>query len=263
MHFTKIMASLLVTVLGFGIAGAAVTEEVKVSEEGAKKFTLAPKIIEQDGKKVFATPPKSYKVYQLKNRIKVDPAKKYKISAKVKQLGENPARVYIGFIPYDGKGRVIDPKCGYNNTKGSLTTLTAGIAQGATSLTVKDASKWAKGNHYYVVFNAKEDMSDIPNFQFAGVITKIGKTGDVYTISFKKPIGKAYPAGTVVRQHQSGGTYIYTKTAKTTPKWEDWQGFVVQGKILRRATYLSPMIMIDARKEGSGAVFTDFIVEEL
>jgi hypothetical protein len=263
MYFDKVMGSLLVAALSLGIVNAAVIEEIKVSAEGAKKFTKAPKIIELDGKKVFATTPKSYPVYSLKKKIKVDPAKKYKVSAKVKQLGENPALVYIGFIPYDAKGRVIDPKCGSNNTKGSLTALTAPIAKGATTLTVKDASKWKKGNHHYVALNAKEDMSDIPNFELAGVITKIEKTGDVYTISFKTPLGKAYPAGTTVRQHRSGGTYIYTKNGKSPKEWEAWKGFTVQGKVLRKATYIGPMIMINARKEGSGAVFTDFVVEEL
>lgn len=134
--------------------------------------------------------------------------------------------------------------------------------KGAKSLTVKDASKWKKGKHDYVAFNAKNDMSDIPNFELAGKITKIEKTGDVYTISFARPLRKAYPAGTKVRQHRAGGTYIYTKYGKTPKEWASWKGKKAQGKVLRKATYLRPMIMINARKKGSGAVFTDFIVEE-
>jgi len=263
MRFNKVTGSLFVAALGLGIANAAIIEEVKVSAEGAKKFTIAPKIIDMDGKKVFATPPKSYPNYALKKKIKVDPAIKYRVSAKVKQLGEVPALVYIGFIPYDVKGRTIGPQHGYNNIKGSFTTLAAAVAKGAKSLSVKDASKWKKGPHYHVAFNAKEDMSDIPNFSVAGPITKIEKTGDIYTITLKKPVRKAYPAGTMVRQHRSGGTYIYTKHGKSPKAWTDWKGKPAQGAIFRKATHIRPMIMINARKEGSGAVFTDFVVEEL
>lgn len=90
MHFNKVMGSLFVAALGLGIANAAVIENVKVSTDEAKKFSRAPKIIDMDGKKVFATPPKSYHNYYLKKKIKVDPAKKYQVSAKVKQLGGSP-----------------------------------------------------------------------------------------------------------------------------------------------------------------------------
>ena len=263
MRFEKLLGSLFVAALGLGIANAAIIEEVKVSPEGAKQFVTAPKIIDMDGKKVFATPPRSYYTYSLKKKITVDPAKKYKVSVKVKQLGEVPALVYIGFIPYDAKNRIIRPHYGSNNTKGSATTLTAAVAKGATSITVTDASKWKKGKHYFIAFNVKDDMSDIPNFAFAGVITKIEKTGDVYTVSFKKPLGVSYPVGTKVRQHRSGGTYVYTKAGKSPKEWTDWKGHAVQGKVLRKATTISPMIMINARKKGSGAVFTDFVFEEL
>jgi len=263
MCFNKVMGSLFVAALGLGIANAAVIEEVKASPEGAKQFTRAPKIIDMDGKKVFATTPKSYPTYSLKKKITVDPAKKYKVSVKVKQLGEVPALVYIGFIPYDAKNRYIGPQQGSSNTKGSATTLTAVVPKGAKSLAVKDASKWKKGPHYYVAFNAKDDMSDIPNFTLAGKITKIEKTGDVYTISFKKPLGVSYPAGTKVRQHRTGATYIYTKYGKSPKEWTDWKGYAAQGKVLRKATTIRPMIMINASKKGSGAVFTDFVVEEL
>ena len=255
---------MFVVALGLGIANAAVIEDIKeASAEKAKKFTKAPKIIDMDGKKVFATPPKSYLTYGLKKIITVDPAKKYKVSVKVRQLDEVPARVYIGFIPFDAKKRIIDPRKGYNNTKGSFIALAAAAAKGDKAVTVEDASKWKKDRPYVVAFNVKEDMSDIPNFDHSSGITKIEKTGDVYTITLAKPLTKAYPAGTMVRQHRCGGTFIYTKTGNSPKNWKTWTSKPIQGKVLRKATYLRPMIMINASKEGSGAVFTDFIVEEL
>ncbi len=262
MRFNRIMGSLFVAALSLGIANAAVIENIKVSEEGAKKFTIAPEIIDVDGEKVFAARSENYTNYGLIEKIKVDPAKKYQVSTKIKTLGENPALVYIGFIPYDDKGRVIDPRKGCNNTEGSFTALTAAVEKGAKTLTVKDASKWKEGRNYVVAFNAKEDMSDIPNFDHSSEITEIEKTGDVYTITFKYALKKDYPAGTMVRQHRSGATYIYTKFGKSPQKMETWKGKSVQGDTLRKATFIRPVILVNAKKEGSGAVFADFIVEE-
>ena len=83
MKFSKVTGVLLVAVLILGIANADVIETVKVSTEGASKFTIAPKIVELAGQKVFASIPKILTLYSLKKKIKVDPKKKYKVSVKV------------------------------------------------------------------------------------------------------------------------------------------------------------------------------------
>jgi hypothetical protein len=256
------LISLFAAALSLGIANATVVEDIKASEEGAKKFKPAPKVIEVDGEKVFTVPAKSYPTYKLE-KVKVDPAKKYRVSAKVKQNGDTPALVYIGFIPFDAKGRLILPHHGFYNVKESMTVLTADAAKGAKSITVKDAAAWKGGSHYFVAFNVKDDMSDIPNHELAGVISKIEKTGDVYAISLTKPLAKAYPAGTKVRQHRAGGTYIYTKAGTAPKEWAVWKGWDAYGKNLRKAAYIVPMIMVNARKEGAGVIFTDFKYEEL
>lgn len=256
----KMLISLFACALSLGIANAEVIENIKASEEAAKKFKTVPKVIEVDGEKVFTAPPKSYSTYYLE-KIKVDPAKKYRVSVKLKQSGDKPALVYIGFIPYDAKGRIIFPWY-VNSIKGSATVLAADAAKGAKSITVKDAAAWKKGKYDFVAFNTKDDMSDMPNRE-TEKISKIEKTGDVYTISLRKPLGKAYSAGTKVRQHRSSATYIYTKFGDSPKEWIVWTGRDVYGEnSLRKATYISPMIMINAKKEGAGVVFTDFICEE-
>ncbi|MFA6715783.1 MAG: hypothetical protein WC082_13260 [Victivallales bacterium] len=262
MRFHKIVLASFVFALNAGIVNATVVEDIKASEEGAKKFSPAPKLIEADGEKVFTAPPKSYPTYCLP-KVKVDPAKKYRVSVKLKQNGDVAPWVYIGFIPYDIKNRCISPHHGFLNTPKSMTALTADVAKGAKSITVKDASAWKSGKYYFVAFNVKEDMSDIPNFELAGLITKIEKTGDVYTIEFSKPLAKDYPAGTKVRQHRAAGTYIYTKCGKAPKEWTVWKGWDAYGKALRQGVYLKPMIMINARQEGSGVIFTDFKYEEI
>ena len=257
MHFNKIMGILFAAALALGTANAAVIEEVKVSAEDAKKFKSSPKIADVDGEKAFVSTVKGYKLYSLKKKIQIDPDKKYLVSVKVKQITDKPSYIWIGFVPYNAKGRRIGLEHGENNTKGSFTSLTADVAKGAKTITVKDASKWKKGKYYYVAFDAKEDMSDIPNFNIAN-ISKIEDN----TITLSKALSKAYPAGTMVRQHRSGGTYIYTKSGKAPEKWTVWKGKPAQGAIFRKAAYVFPMIMIRCNAKETGAAFIDFTVED-
>lgn len=259
MRFNKVMGSLFVAALSFGMVNAAVIEDIKASPEGAKKLTGKPKVADVDGEKAFVSTVKGYRVYALSKKIKIDPDKKYKVSVKVKQISDKPSFIWVGFLPYTAKGKTIGLQHGANNTKGSFTALTAAVAKGAKSITVKDASKWKKGKHYYAAFNAKEDMSDIPNFALSSMIAKI----DGNTISLTKPLTKAYPEGTMLRQHRSGGTYIYTKSGKAPKEWTTWKGKPAQGGIFRKATYIRPMIMIRCNAKETGAAFNDFIVEEL
>ena len=264
MYFCKITGSLLMGALVLGMANAAVIENIKASAEGAKKVKGTPKVIEVDGQKAFCSNARPWQVYSLMKKIKVNPEKKYVISAKIKQFGEKPAYVWIGFLPYNAKGRSILSQHGFYTTKGSFTSLASAAVKGAKTITLKDASKWNKKKHYYVAFKAKKDMSDIPNFDVSDMISKIDKTGDVYTVTLKYPLKKAYPAGTMVRQHRSAGTYIYMKSGKAPAEWTVWKGKPAQGKILRKATFIRPMVMINVKKGSkSGALFTDFMLEEL
>ena len=156
-------------------------------------------------RKVFVVD-EGYVTCNLNKKIKINPCKKYQVSVKIKQFGENPALVYIGFIPYTAKGIFIAPEH-VTTIENSSTTLTAAAAKGDKTLTVKDASKWGNGKYYHVAFNAKEDMSDIPNFDISRMIAKIQKKDNGYLVTLTQPLTKAYPAGTVVRQHRSGRTY--------------------------------------------------------
>lgn len=250
---------MFVAALSLGMINAAVIEDIKASPEGAKKLTGKPKIADIDGEKTFISTAKGYRVYALTKKIKLDPDKKYKVSVKVKQISDKPSYIWIGFLPYTAKGKHIGLQHGGNNTKGSFTALTDAVAKGAKSITVKDASKWQKGIYRYAAFNAKEDMSDIPNFDISSMISKI----EGNTITFKSPLKKAYPAGTMVRQHRSGGTYIYTNSGKAPKEWTVWKGKPAQGKIFRKATFVRPMIMIRCNAKETGAAFNDFIIEEL
>ena len=262
MHFSKFAGILSAGIISMTVANAAVIDTAKANAEDLKKFSRKPKIIKVDGKNVFATHPKGFwQRFTLKKKIKIDPAKKYVISVKLKQTGEKPVKVWIGFIPTTNKGKEIYPQhiCKSN---ASMTTLAEGAAKGAKTIKVKDASKWKKGKYYYIAFNAKKDMSDLPNFVLSSMISKIEKTGDAYTVTLTNPLKKAYPADTQVRQHRSGGTYVYTKYGKAPKEWKVWKGRPAKKGNFRKGTYIQPMVMFNPPKGGS-AVFDELVVEEL
>jgi hypothetical protein len=261
MRSYKLMGILLAGGFFLATSQAEVIEKFSKPEDG-KNFMTSPKVVEVEGTKYFTVPARSYPKYISKTKIKVDPNKKYKVSMKLKQYGEEAPLVYIGFVPYTASGKTIGTHHGYYNTKGSLTTLSAPAEKGSSTLMVKDASKWKKGKYHNVAFNAKEDMSDTPNFDISYMISKIEKEGDAYKITLDKPLTKSYPAGTKVRQHRYGSTYIYLKYGKAPKEWTVWKGKFGHGAILRKADYIRPLVMINAKKEGSGVIFTDFIVEE-
>jgi hypothetical protein len=236
------------------IANANLIENVKAAQNGAKKFKQKIETVDIDGEKVFVVNKNG--TYTL-NKIKVKAGKKYAISVKLKQLEGKNSSVLIGFIPYTAGGAVIKPQHGYNNTKGSFTVLTAAAAKGDKSITVKDASKWKTGKYFVAAFNAKQNKSDMPNFDIISGCVKIEKN----TITLKNVLKKDYSAGTKVRQHRYGATYIYAKHGSVPTAWSTWKGEAVQGEMLRKAAYIRPMIIVNNKKDGS-IVFNNLTVEE-
>ena len=162
--------------------------------------------------------------------FKMDPAKKYKISADFKSISGTPGYVYIGFRPLDAKNRWIHPASVYCLPK-TMTELAAPAKKGDKAVKVKDAANWnTRSGHSCITFNAKEDLSDLPNFDFT-YITKNGavKKGDVWEISLKSPLKKDYAAGTKVRQQTASSSFIYAALRKLAPKGEAKLSGIVSG----------------------------------
>ena len=154
-----------------------------------------------------------------KKVFKVDPAKKYRVSGTVKGISGKTGYIYLGFVPYNAQNRWIHPasaNCGAN----TFTELAAPVKKGDKVIKVKDASKWDSKTPYgAVAFDAKADFSDLPNFNFVFVPkNSIAKKGDVWEITLKTPLAKAYPAGTKIRQQLSSSTYIYAVIRKVADK---------------------------------------------
>ena len=146
-----------------------------------------------------------------KKYIPVEAGKKYVLTGNFKSLGESLSKVYYGFICYDKNKKRITTLSA-NVILDSGTTLAQECKKGDKTLIIKANNKWKKG--YGVVFNAKDDFSDLPNREIAYKIIKVVPKDGNMELELSAPVKKAYPAETKVRMHTSKyGSYLYTAIA--------------------------------------------------
>jgi hypothetical protein len=195
--------------------------------------------------------------------FKIDPTAVYRLSGQFKTDGESgPARVFFGLAPLDGERRPILP-IQVNPVPGTETELAEDAAAGTTEITVKDAAGWKTGKYLGVAFGADPDMADLPNRDIADIAEVEGRR-----ITLGKPLKQPCPAGTRVRQHQSGNTYIYVASPEVTPgEWARVEG-EVSGESLSglaagqwwRGSRQGRIIMVTTRP---GVMFREIRLEEI
>ena len=89
-------------------------------------------------------------------------------------------------------------------------------SEASNIIKVDSYSEWSKGCH--LALEAKEDMSDIPNNNFAGIISEIKKLENGQAeIILSKPLKSKLDEGTKVRIHGLDGAYLYTKIKNLQP----------------------------------------------
>ena len=143
----------------------------------------------------------------------VDPFKSYTLSMTVKNNGTEPAYTLFGFVPLDANAKNI-PCASVRDGRGSLTELAADAKKGDDFIIIKNAHNWNfKAGNGHVAFNAKLDYSDMPNNNVVANQTKSEMQEDgTCKVFLRTKLNADYPAGTLVRQHYSGG-YLYTAGA--------------------------------------------------
>ncbi len=175
---------------------------------------------------------------QAKPFIKVDPSKHYNLSGWFKSAGEKPSKIYFGFVPFDQNKKQIMP-WHVNVVAGTDTTLAEACVKGDTVIKITDGSKWKALKHLAMAFDTKADFSDLPNKQISALgITAVQNKGDHWEITLAKPCKQDKDAGTSIRMHRSGGTYIYAGASnKIVPS--EWTQYA--GKIKGSATKGIPL----------------------
>ena len=162
-------------------------------------------------------------------KFKVDPAKTYTLSLEAAAQGvanNGKTQVFAGFQVFDEKGREIRPH--HISPVTGVLYLAEDTKPGTNTVKVKgNLAKLKASSAYHIVFDAKEDLSDLPNWNiFGSSINKVEKKNDTAVITFRYPIKRTVKAGTQVRVHATGG-YLFCAGASTVGK--DWQ--LMQGSI--------------------------------
>ena len=93
--------------------------------------------------------------------------------------------------------------------------------------------------YQFIAFNAKKNLSDLPNFDLSPKIKKNSarKNSDgTLRVTLSEPLKSAYPAGTSVRLHSADAMHIYAagKNAMLTDQWQELSG-VISGEAVRGA----------------------------
>ena len=164
-------------------------------------------------------------------KFPIDLTKKYtlKFSAMSPNAeGKDSSLIFAGFNVFDKKGHQISSihDC---IVPGTLTEVAADAAVGSKVITVKDGSKFKTG-YKAIVSGAKEDLSDLPNYNYLGTVTGFEQKGDVWEIKLERPLFKNVKAGTMVREHSMGG-FIYTAGVRSAgQKWITMQGTITGEK---------------------------------
>ena len=156
-----------------------------------------------------------------KEFIQVPRGRKYTVSGEFKINSDKKIPLYFGLTPYTAEGKEISYTSVFTVSR-AIATLAKDIKAGDKSMVLKDAAAWKFHKYGYFAMNAKADRSDLPNLNLspAPVINEITINEDgTVEIPFKKPFTKDYPAGTTVRQHFAGSSYIYAGNSNKNGEW--------------------------------------------
>ena len=146
--------------------------------------------------------------FVLSKPFPVDLEKKYTIryTVSVKDLpADEKLTLTIGFFVYNAGKRVIfcDNICAVKN---SFTKTLADAKKGDTAILVEKAAKANAQAWNNLAIGAKEDLSDLPNWNIVGRNVKsIAQQDNGWLITFASPLTKDVPAETFVRLQSTGG----------------------------------------------------------
>ena len=225
--------------------------------------------VEEGNSNSFSVTGKRTIVFSSKRIIPADNA--LVSSLTIKNTGNMPTTLYIGYGAYtqdgvwlNGKNYPFKVSCGVLNV--------VSTKDGSNIITVDTFSDWGKG--CLLALDAKEDLSDIPNNNFAeGKVSEIRKSekGQVEII-LDKPLTSKIKEGTKIRIHGVGGTYIYTASKTLQPGEEqtftstiqkDDKSLEYSPRAFSKGTYyVVPIILsysIDSSKENTISV-SDFSI---
>ena len=164
--------------------------------------------------------------YLTKSAIKVEPGKKYTLSGEFRLVGAaKKSAFYLGFMPLTEDGKRIEAHYYRKRAGLEMSEVAVAAASGAKEITVKKVPSWQSlksGDNYLFALNAADNDSDLPNFNV--VTGKVVNSGDKIVVKLVKPLNIALAAGSKVRIHAYGASFLYTSSAGGGLP-ENWQKF--------------------------------------
>lgn len=164
---------------------------------------------------------RGYVMITSKRSFEIDSDAEYEISGTFRSpASQIKVRNFeCGFIMIDEDGKQI-PCSAYSNYSGSMTTLAADVKPGDKIIKIKKAPNWTGK---FIAFNAREDLSDLPNRETYYYTKKVEEGGN-YILTLRRNVTKAYKAGTSVRCHGQNKLWTLNRF-KTAPKeWKTFSG---------------------------------------
>ncbi len=155
--------------------------------------------------------------------IPIDETKTYKYSIWIKSADNKQTDIYLAFMPLDAEKAQINSQ-ELTPIDESETELAEACKPEDIIIKVTDASKWKISDKFNVIaFNTLDDYKDLPNRNISPIITAIEKNNNIWTLTLENPCAKAYPAGTKIRQHRYGCTYMYPATLSkfNSREWQE------------------------------------------
>ena len=193
-------------------------------------------------------------------------------SVTVKNIGDTPTTVSVGYTPYTASGIRMDNRISLYNKSNKVLKVISSEAN-SNKIIVDDYPEWTKG--CFVALNAKEDLSDFPNCSFIDQpVASVNKNEEGQVeIVFDKPLKTPIAKDSLVRvQSPLGSSYIYVNSKRLQPGEEatltssiekDDDLFQFSAKSLWRGVYyIKPIIRsysVENTKENT-VLITDFTI---
>ncbi|MBE6378867.1 MAG: hypothetical protein E7051_08650 [Lentisphaerae bacterium] len=150
--------------------------------------------------------------------IPIDPGKPYLLSGEFAAVGKT-GRFVLGFDCYDaGKRKIGAHHIQY--VPDTFTTLAATAEKGVSVIKIADGTNWSPSAGKIVIFNAKEDLSDLPNFNNHYYVTDVKKGTDGTQVFFNRPLMRNWKDGTAVRLHKEAGMLNAIAFIQPVKIWE-------------------------------------------
>ncbi|MEN9626630.1 MAG: hypothetical protein RL557_958 [archaeon] len=207
--------------------------------------------------------------------IAIDPTTEYYQEGWFKS-GSGNSKFYYGFIPYDKDKKEIARQYVYYYS-GSETELYADIVASDKIIKIKDGSKWQVFKYGVVAFNVDNsgNYADLPNFDLSNHdIIRVESKGDYWEVEFNTNVGKDAPAGTKIREHRFGGTYMYNSAngLSVPTSWTKYSATLTgecatgtcdgQGKWWKGTRYVKVLIIANYGQNADYKLFFDDLILE-